>query len=133
MQRNNILCFKHHHCESGMRAATSRMPSDAAGILIGVTATRELISLAVIQSGLTGILSSWDAVEQEICADVLFFFLQDGRGIGSASSGHGTKFQILPCLARARREAAAAAPSMSAWTCVQLLTKQTKIKCLQSV
>lgn len=105
-----------------MRTATFRMPSDK--ILIGMTATRALISLGMIQPGLTGILSSWDAVEQEICADVLFV----GWGIGSASSGHGTKFQILPCLARARREAAAAALSISAWTCVQLLTKQTKIK-----
>lgn len=129
MQRSNALCFKHHHSEKGTRTATFRMPSDSAGILIGMTATRALISLGMIQSGLTGILSSWDAVKQEICADV---FLQDG-GIGSASSGHGTKFQILPCLARACREAAAAAPSISAWTCVQLLTKQTKIKCLQSV
>lgn len=127
MQRNNTLCFKHHHSENGMRTATFRMPSDK--ILIGMTATRALISLGMIQPGLTGILSSWDAVEQEICADVLFV----GWGIGSASSGHGTKFQILPCLARARWEAAAAALSISAWTCVQLLTKQTKIKWLQSV
>lgn len=92
MQRSNALCFKHHHSEKGTRTATFRMPSDSAGILIGMTATRALISLGMIQSGLTGIFSSWDAVEQEICADV---FLQDG-GIGSASLGHGTKSQILP-------------------------------------
>lgn len=90
MQRSNTLCFKHHHSEKGTRTATFRMPSDSAGILIGMTATRALISLAMIQAGLTGILSSWDAVEQEICADV---FLQDeGSGVPLQNTGQSSKF-----------------------------------------
>lgn len=73
-----------------MRSATFRMPSDSAGILIGMTATRALISLGMIQSGLTGILSSWDVVEQEICADVL---LQDGgSGAPLEDTGQSSKF-----------------------------------------
>lgn len=52
--------------------------------------------------------------------------------IRSAFSGYWTEFQVLRgwelphCWE-------AAAQCISAWTCVQLLTKQTKIKCLQSV
>lgn len=90
MQRSNTLCFKHHHSAKGMCSATFRMPSDSAGILIGMTATRALISLGMIQSGLTGILSSWDVVEQEICADVL---LQDGgSGAPLEDTGQSSKF-----------------------------------------
>lgn len=88
MQRSNTLCFEHHHSQTGASAAPLRMPSDTAGIWIGMTATRALISLPVIQSALTGILPSWDAVEQEICADVIFA----GWGIGSASGGQSSKF-----------------------------------------
>lgn len=83
----------------------------------------------------------WDAVEQKICRCA---FPGRRSGVPFQDTGQSSKLSCV-CAAgslltvpHAKRhwhahQEPAAAQHISAWTCVQLLTKQTKIKCLRSV
>lgn len=97
------------------------------------------------ETGYALVWLSWDplpqdAVKQEICRCAL---PGQRSGVPFQDTRQSSKFSRV-CMARslltaphakqhwhARQEAAA--QRISAWTCVQLLTKRTKIKCLQSV